>query len=130
MSLLLPKPAKRQPKARKRIKTRRPVKRQSPRPSAVARRKADRAWSLAVRERAGHVCEWCHAKATDAHHVFGKKAHPDLRHDVDNGVALCRLHHLEAHKWPMDFRLEFYSLRSDSWAALYGRRRLAPVEAA
>ena len=123
----IPKPTRKPKAPPKRIKTRRPVKRQSPRPSAVARRKADKAWSLAVRERPGHVCERCQGKATDAHHVFGRKAHAGLRGNLFNGVALCRACHQYAHSHPVRFRLEFSLFRPGSWRVL--RSLLAPVEA-
>lgn len=99
------------PKPIKTIKPKRPIKRagrprqMSPRPRAVETRQKDADWSRMIRERAGGRCEWCrhHGTATpgvDAHHICGKKAHPKLRHDPDNGISLCRPCHRTAHAMP------------------------------
>lgn len=56
------------------------------------------AWSKAVRERDGNVCQWpggCQTGDTriDAHHIAKRSQRPDLRLNLSNGVALCRTHH-------------------------------------
>ena len=59
------------------------------------RNKLDREWSDAVRERDGHVCQRCgRTEHLNAHHIFTKKAHPSVRHDLENGVCLCAGCHL------------------------------------
>lgn len=114
----LSKPAKRGPKPKKRIQ-------RNVRPRARSRKRSrveagDRAWSHAVRWLAMGVCEWpgCFRPATDAHHVFGKKAHPSLRYALDNGVALCRTHHVAAHADPARFRAWFSKLFPATWLRL------------
>lgn len=54
----------------------------------------DSKWSLEVRERDRHKCRlWnifndCSIKATQAHHLF-TRSYKIIRHDVDNGIAVC-----------------------------------------
>lgn len=64
-------------------------------------------WSLAVRERANHSCEYCGIKKgtlnkndkptkIDAHHLMNRDVHNSpLKFDVRNGIALCPT----CHKW-------------------------------
>lgn len=80
---------------------------------ARAKEKADKAWAYKVKERAGFRCEKCGARASDAHHVVPRTNHT-LRHELKNGVALCRKHHLYwAHKDPLDFVLWLEMERPD-----------------
>lgn len=67
---------------------------------------ADAIWRAAVMQNAGHWCEWpgCQRPAEHAHHVEGRQARPDLRHDVANGRALCRRCHGYAHANPQEAR--------------------------
>lgn len=111
----LSKPAKRGPKPRKRIQRAARPRRRSRKRSTVEA--ADRAWSREVRARAGGYCRasFCYRRATDAHHVMGKKAHPYLRHEALNGIALCRGHHDFAHARPKDFRTWFAAVYPDAW---------------
>jgi hypothetical protein len=74
------------------------------------RAKPDRkmaAWSKAVLERDGGKCQWpvlfvgdgmppaCRTLdgRIDPHHLAERSLRPDLKYDVDNGLALCRTHH-------------------------------------
>jgi len=64
-------------------------------------------WSLAVRERADHKCEYCgikkgelneNGKSTkiDAHHLMNRDVrNSPLKFDIRNGIALCP----RCHKW-------------------------------
>lgn len=127
VELALPKPPRRGPKARK------PIPRRSrPRPMST-RRKAvmaeDREWSYLVKNAANGYCELrrCDSRtrgpigvATDAHHVRSKKAHPELRHEQANGVALCRRCHTWAHLNGREFRAWFKASRPISHARIYG----------
>jgi len=59
----------------------------------------DELWSAKVKDRAGGKCEICGKdKYVQAHHIIPRTNYA-LRHDIENGVALCRRHHLYfAHK--------------------------------
>lgn len=60
---------------------------------------ASSAWSKAVRTRDKWECVICgHNSKCVAHHLDSYMSHPDKRYDVDNGVTLCRPHHIEFHK--------------------------------
>ena len=65
----------------------------------------DREWSAAVKARDGGVCQHCGSdRALNGAHIFGKKAHPAVRHDVENGVTLCwPCHRWWAHQEPVEF---------------------------
>lgn len=125
----LAKPAKRPPKPPKRIVRKKPVPRAS---SPIARRvriarvsakrgqviKADSAWSAKVMRRDNRTCQLCGYPATDSHHVHGKRAHPGLRHVVDNGIALCRLSHDMWHAFPESHKAWFVSTYPARWRRL------------
>lgn len=60
---------------------------------------AAQVWSKAVRTRDKWECVICgHNSKCVAHHLDSYMAHPDKRYDVDNGVTLCRPHHIEFHQ--------------------------------
>ena len=88
-------------------------------------RKADAAWARAVREKYGDRCFhfWCANAATDTHHIIGKKAHPRLRHVVENGLAMCREHHNEAHARPAWFKENFAGWYATRWCGLLEQAR-------
>jgi hypothetical protein len=97
------------PKPTPRVRQRKPIKRTSmpPRQSrsraAAARRKADREWAAAVKERAAGICEWCERElGSDAHHVLSRR-YLRSRHEVLNGVYLSRACHRKAHRQPVTF---------------------------
>lgn len=62
---------------------------------------ADRKWAKEVRERDGYTCRWpdCgfYSLHIHAHHIHTRKQRPDLRHDPNNGAALCNQHHDHLH---------------------------------
>ena len=63
------------------------------------KKQCDDLWSAKVKERAGGKCEMC-GKDTyiQAHHIIPRTCYA-TRYDLENGVALCRKHHLYwAHK--------------------------------
>jgi hypothetical protein len=93
MSLAFPKPLPREPKKKGGRRTER----------AQEKNVGDAAWKLTVKVRAGMLCEMAgkHHRCwgpLDAHHVIGKGAHPRLRLDLENGVALCRDVHSRVHR--------------------------------
>ncbi len=70
---------------------------------------ADREWAAAVFARHGGRCflrgsgVGC-GGPIDAHHIAPKGMWPELRHDLTNGLALCRSHHSWAHDNPREAR--------------------------
>ena len=120
---LLPKPvaSKRVPKPLRRgpgPKRKKPVRKRSAKRASVV--KADAAWAKAVREKYGDRCfHWfCANDATDTHHIRGKKAHPRLRYEVENGAPMCREHHDEAHARPKWFKENFRGWYHSRWLRL------------
>ena len=73
----------------------------------------DRQWKLAVLGRSLGICELCRARNRylDAHHIEGKQARPDLRHDVQNGAALCRKCHDWCHANPSESKKVLATIR-------------------
>lgn len=59
------------------------------------------AWSKEVLERDGHHCRWpeCseHGDHIRGHHINEKSQRPDLKYDIDNGAAMCPVHHDRLH---------------------------------
>lgn len=89
----------------------------------MAERRKD--WGDQIRRMFGGCCAWCGRSAPelkflglklDAHHVVPASSQPDLRYDLNNGVALCREHHTEAHRIlrrdPDRYKLEIQALQS------------------
>jgi hypothetical protein len=83
-------------------------------------RMADKLWAQAVKSGGGGFCEYgdCYSRAIDAHHVFGRGAHPRLRLDSDNGIGLCRPHHNAWHRKPTQFRAWFATFYPQTWERL------------
>jgi len=73
---------------------------------AQMRKKLDRLWFEAIYKRDKGICQYCKRGDTlAAHHIFGKKAYPSGRWNLDNGVLLCYAHHIfYAHAKPEEFR--------------------------
>lgn len=96
-----------------RRKKRRPPRAKKPaigtpeRRSAPTDKELDELWSQVVRERAGHECEqWKVAgrqcgEVMNAHHIFSRRHHR-TRWDTENGMCLCKGHHMWTHANPMD----------------------------
>ena len=68
----------------------------------------DKAWSAAVKARAGFKCEYCGtSQGLESHHIFSRRK-MSVRWDLDNGVCLCWEHHtgdcfFSAHNKPAEF---------------------------
>jgi len=43
-----------------------------------------------------NTCVLCESPAIDAHHIIDRKCYPHGGYYVNNGVALCSKHHIEA----------------------------------
>ena len=57
-------------------------------------KECDQLWSKLIRKRAGGRCEKCGStKIVQAHHIIPRTNY-NLRHDPENGVALCKRDHL------------------------------------
>lgn len=80
----------------------------------------DIAWALTVKENSGNKCEVCgETKYLNAHHIF-TRANKKMRHNLDNGIALCPKHHLfdtylSAHKAPIEFIEWLKAKRGEEW---------------
>src|SRR5512139_1112101 len=66
------------------------------------RNKADKLWSIYIRQR-DKKCQWCKIKpAVDPHHIFTRSISV-LRHDPCNGIGLCKGCHMQAHQHSIKF---------------------------
>lgn len=80
-------------------------------------------WSLAVRERADHSCEYCGIKKgtlnkndkptkIDAHHLMNRDVSGSpLKFDIRNGIALCP----RCHKWSPNDAFHSNPITTVSW---------------
>jgi len=55
-------------------------------------------WRKEVLEKTGYVCELCDRKANNAHHIKPIKQFPELRFELNNGMALCPDCHRKIHR--------------------------------
>lgn len=67
----------------------------------------DKEWREKIMERFDNTCAFCpETKRINAHHII-PRTFKELRWDVENGIALCPLHHklgkFSAHKNPLWF---------------------------
>lgn len=75
-----------------------------------SKRKADKDWQLAVRERDNYTCQKCGIKQPyiHTHHKATRSTRPDLKHMVSNGICLCNSCHTWVHKNPtLSYKLGF-----------------------
>ncbi|HEC63774.1 MAG TPA: hypothetical protein ENI23_00605 [bacterium] len=56
-------------------------------------------WSRAILRAADWTCQLCNKRGTNlsAHHLFNSADHPDKKYDRNNGISICREHHLDFH---------------------------------
>ncbi len=55
-------------------------------------------WAKNVRKRDNNKCQICgRIEDIHAHHLFHKEDHPKLALNKNNGITLCRYHHMESH---------------------------------
>ena len=62
---------------------------------------ADELWRLCVIKKYGQYCEVCPDNGHDVHHFIPRSQSAILRHNIDNGVVLCRSCHIGIH-WRQD----------------------------
>jgi len=89
----------------------------------IARQKALKEWSLAVRARDWNKCQMCGSiKFLNAHHIISK-VNKKLRLDIMNGISLCSKHHrfsfeISAHQNPFAFFLWFMNNKKEQFEYL------------
>jgi len=54
-------------------------------------------WSVKIRDRDDQKCQICGGKAQESHHIFYQNLYPELRFNLNNGIALCHDCHFETH---------------------------------
>ena len=70
----------------------------------------DDLWKKAIVKRANGKCEVCgEMRYVQAHHIVPRTCYT-LRHDMENGVALCRKHHIY---WAHKDCIAFYNWAKD-----------------
>lgn len=94
--------------------------------------KLDKEWAKLVRDRDKNRCVICKKKNVDAHHILPRE-NKILRHNINNGVTLCKKHHrfsreISAHQnsftflnWFMENRSEQYKYLTDK---LFKKRKV------
>jgi len=62
-------------------------------------KRGDSRWRKDVKERDNYMCQVCECRDNlHVHHIKPKSSFPGLRHDLANGITLCRSCHLEEHR--------------------------------
>lgn len=120
LRLRLEKLKERQKRALQKLREKNKREKWKNRPKAVHKRELD-AWALAVKEAAGHKCEYCgkEGKGLNAHHIFSVKNKTTCYY-VPNGCCLCANHHVfstdfSAHKTPTEFTEWIIEKRGREW---------------
>ena len=80
------------------------------------KKQADDLWKIKVMEKYGRVCTICPNIASDPHHYFIKGNFSNLRYSLENGVPLCRKHHMDIHnRQDPDVIARIISRRGQKW---------------
>lgn len=111
MSLLLPKPAKRPPRAVRAVG------------QGALEDQADALWSKAVKKRDGHRCVRCGSrKGLESAHGL-PRTYRATRWELRNGLAMCwDCHRLWAHRFPHEFTVWFQArIGARDYVDLYAR---------
>lgn len=113
-----------------------PLRRRAPIKRSSKRRRSEtpayQRWAIAVKTRDRH-CQWegCFIQVLlEAHHVYPQGTHPRLRFVLENGLALCREHHVKWHSQPRASRIQWaarYPERAAVIAKLLRQPRLQPL---
>jgi len=82
----------------------------------------DEEWSKAVRERDNNMCRLvlpgCLGRASESHHIFGRKLQ-FVRFDIDDGIAVCsRCHRMIEDSPEMSMNYIRRRLRPEVWNRL------------
>lgn len=75
----------------------------------------DKKWALDVKERDRHVCQRCGVQRMhqDAHHIVRRSIRA-TRHQLSNGVTLCRECHSYVHAHPEESRASGFIARAST----------------
>lgn len=92
------------PKPIRAERKRKPMKRARMKGSDAAKRRTDKEWADAVKERDDWVCQKCGKKDLNnhAHHRAPRSQRPDLRLEMSNGKTLCLDCHDFVHAHPKE----------------------------
>lgn len=57
-------------------------------------------WALKVISNSGKICQCCSQVGGDleAHHLWSYESYPEKRHQIDNGMCLCKSCHTQFHQ--------------------------------
>lgn len=57
-------------------------------------------WRRAILERDNGICgmDGCNKKSNIIHHRYSVKDYPELRLTIENGMVVCKEHHIQIHK--------------------------------
>ncbi len=80
--------------------------------------KADKLWGEAIHQ-IYKTCAICGGVPVESHHLIGR-ANTATRHEIENGIGLCSLHHkwdnkLSAHGAPLAFSVWLQETHPDKW---------------
>ena len=92
----------------------------------------DEVWRDIVKLRVGGKCEFCHKdKYINSHHIYSRTNYA-TRWDLDNGIALCAMHHMlgnfSAHKSPMEFSEWIATYKGKDWLTKIKQRAKSPYK--
>ena len=87
------------------------------------RNRLDKEWRLKALERDGHKCVICGStERINVHHIISRSV-KELRHDLDNAICVCALHHMfdryiSCHKGSFAFIIWFINNRNQQFIRL------------
>lgn len=65
--------------------------------NSVRRTSKDKEWAILVKHRDGKCRDCGNTRNLHAHHIKAYRHHPELRHDLNNGITLCGVCHRKHH---------------------------------
>lgn len=80
------------------------------------KKELDKLWGKIILKRDDYMCQQCGARNVqlDPHHIIRKSKGNACRHDIQNGVCLCRSCHSKFHRFGYEVE---YVRWLDSWLA-------------